>query len=46
MVYEWIDEIHQSFGLGITCHLLTGDNSKAANAVAYKLNIKPGNTYA
>ena len=32
--------------LGISCHLLTGDNSKAANAVAYKLNIKPGNTYA
>ncbi len=33
-------------GLGISCYLLTGDNSKAANAVAYKLNIKPGNTYA
>ncbi len=33
-------------GLGIECYLLTGDNSKAANAVAYKLNIKPGNTYA
>jgi Cu2+-exporting ATPase len=33
-------------GLGITCYLLSGDNSKAANAVAYKLNIKPGNTYA
>ena len=32
--------------LGISCYLLTGDNSKAANAVAYKLNIKPGNTYA
>ncbi len=32
--------------LGIGCYLLTGDNSKAANAVAYKLNIKPGNTYA
>jgi heavy metal translocating P-type ATPase len=32
--------------LGITCYLLTGDNSKAANAVAYKLNIKPGNTFA
>jgi Cu2+-exporting ATPase len=32
--------------LGITCYLLSGDNSKAANAVAYKLNIKPGNTYA
>ncbi len=33
-------------GLGIRCYLLTGDNSKAANAVAYKLNIKPGDTYA
>jgi Cu2+-exporting ATPase len=32
--------------LGVSCYLLTGDNSKAANAVAYKLNIKPGNTYA
>ena len=34
------------YELGISCYLLTGDNSKAANAVAYKLNIKPGNTYA
>ncbi|MFZ4702808.1 MAG: HAD-IC family P-type ATPase, partial [Candidatus Methylumidiphilus sp.] len=32
--------------LGITCYMLTGDTSKAANAVAYKLNIKPGNTFA
>jgi heavy metal translocating P-type ATPase len=32
--------------MGITCYMLTGDHARAANAVAYQLGIKPGNTYA
>jgi heavy metal translocating P-type ATPase len=32
--------------MGIACYLLTGDTSRSANAVAYKLGIKPGCTFA
>lgn len=32
--------------MGIACYLLTGDTSKSANAVAYKLGIRPGCTFA
>lgn len=32
--------------MGISCYLLTGDTSKSANAVAYKLGIRPGCTFA
>ena len=32
--------------LGIACYLGTGDQSQAANAVAYKLGFKPSNTFA
>jgi heavy metal translocating P-type ATPase len=32
--------------MGVACYLFTGDNSRAANAVAYKLGFKPSNTYS
>ncbi|MEN9680545.1 MAG: hypothetical protein RLZZ627_438 [Pseudomonadota bacterium] len=32
--------------MGIACFLFTGDNGRAANAVAYKLGFKPSNTFS
>lgn len=38
--------ITQLESMGVACHLFTGDNSRAANAVAYKLGFKPSNTFS
>ena len=38
--------ITQLESMGVACHLFTGDNSQAANAVAYKLGFKPSNTFS
>jgi heavy metal translocating P-type ATPase len=32
--------------MGITCYMVTGDNSQVANAVAYQLGFKPSNTFS
>lgn len=32
--------------MGVACYLCTGDQSQAANAVAYKLGFKPSNTFS
>lgn len=32
--------------MGVACFLFTGDNGRAANAVAYKLGFKPSNTFS